>query len=186
MLDGLFEEFQIKSVYLICAVVGGAILGLQMILLLFGGDVDADTDVDTIDGSDGFGVLSIRSIASFLTFFGLSGLACQQAGWETNSTLGVSIGAGIAALFIVGYLMSMLTQLQSSGNVNFENAVGTSGKVYLRIPANYEGQGKVTVVVQKRTMQCAAVTAGAEIPTGRAVRVIAQTNPNTLEVTPLD
>lgn len=182
------------DVYKWSAIIGGSVLVLQTLLLLLGGHSDADADADfdadhpqdVGHGNIIFKALSIKTAVAFLTFFGLSGLACKQAGWETTSTLGVSLGAGIAALFIVGYLMSMLTQLQSSGNVNLANAVGTTGKVYVRIPPNYAGRGKVTVVVQKRSMQFSAVTAGAEIPTGREVRVIAQTNPTTLEVAPLE
>ena len=59
------ESVQIRTIFLGCSVLGGAVLGLQMLLLLFGGDVGSDTDIDDLgDGSDGMGFLSIRSMAS--------------------------------------------------------------------------------------------------------------------------
>ena len=79
----------------------------------------------------------------------------------------------LIAVFVVAYIMTGLAKLQSSGNVSLDNAVGTEARVYLRIPAARGGAGKVTVAVQGRSIECKAMTAGPEIPTGAQVRVVA-------------
>jgi hypothetical protein len=186
MLEGLFDEFTIKTVYTMCAVIGGAILALQMILLLFGGDVDADTDVDSIDASDGFGVLSIRSIASFLTFFGLSGMWGTEEGWGSFTTVSVAMGAGSFMLVVVAWIMSLQSKLYSEGNVQPENAVGKEATVYLRIPGENSGRGKITVAIQGRTHEYPAFTNGPQLATGSAVRVVSMAAQNTFEVEALD
>ncbi len=199
----------LENVYLFCALVGGTVLVVQTILLLVagmdqggdatdaGGDADAGVAHDaTLDHHDvGHAQshaaeslflkwLSIKTVVAFLTFFGLAGLAGGRADWPPVVTLLVALGSGFAALFVVAWLMSSFSRLQSAGNVNLANAVGQTGKVYLRIPGSLGGAGKVTVEVQGRTVECRAITAAAEIPTGAPVRVVA-VNGNLLEVAPL-
>jgi hypothetical protein len=190
-----------ETVYFYCAVVGGTVLLLQTLMLVFGlGHADAEFDADTDPGdvldtgghggghghaADGFfKVLSFKTLVAFVTFFGLGGLACLEAGMKRGSTLAAALAMGIAALWLVAWLMSALGQLQSSGNLDLQNAVGATGTVYLRIPARRQGPGKVTVVLQGRSVQCKATTADAEIPTGSAVRIVGLASPDTLEVLP--
>ena len=198
----------LANVYLYCAAVGGTVLVVQTILLLVAGtdhggdatdagssDVDAgvahDATLDHHDVAQSHAAetiflkwLSIKTVVAFLPFFGLAGLAGGRAEWPPIVTLLVALVAGLAALFVVGWLMASLGRLQSTGTVNLANAVGQTGKVYLRIPRSLGGAGKVTVEVQGRSVECRAVTAAAEIPTGAPVRVVA-VNGNLLEVAPL-
>lgn len=127
-------------------------------------------------------VLSFKTVVAALTFFGLGGLACNKAGVQATPTLLLAIGAGALALYIVAYLMAGLSRLQCQGNVDLQNALGQTGKTYLRIPGEDGGPGKVIVAVQGRAMECKAVTAGPEIPTGSAVRVVGVRGSDTLEV----
>ncbi|MCP3914271.1 MAG: hypothetical protein GY711_01810 [bacterium] len=184
MLDALFDfdKYTITTIYTVCAVIGGAVLSLQMLLLMFGGDVDADTDVDSIDASDGFGLISIRSIASFLVFFGLSGLWGTEEDWGGGKTLAVAFGSGTAMLVIVAWLMAMQSKLSSEGNVQPENAIGNTATVYLGIPSENSGKGKITVAIQGRTHEYAAFTRGPKLPTGTTVRVVSLSAGNTFEV----
>ena len=129
--------------------------------------------------------LSFKTVVSFLTFFGLGGLACDQAGFGGLPTLLMAVGAGSVALFLVAYLMSALIRLQSKGNVNLSNATGQTGHVYLRVPGQNSGAGKVNVVVQARLVECKAMTSGPEIPTGSEVRVVGVRGTDTLEVVPV-
>jgi len=186
-----------NTLFLLCAVVGGSVLVLQTILLVFGAgmdsDLDADGDFDALDGADSaldvadahesfVQVLSFKTVVAFLTFFGLVGLACEQAEMTPAWTLSLAIGAGLIAVYIVAWLMAGLARLQSKGNLELSNAVGCRGTVYLRVPAQQSGVGRVTVAVQGRTVECKAVTAGAELATGTTVVVRALAAADTLEV----
>ena len=75
-----------QTVYLGCAAAGGTVLFVQTAMMLFGGGGhDADAfHADHADighsgsgehhgGDTGISLLSVRSIAAFLTFFGLAG-----------------------------------------------------------------------------------------------------------------
>ena len=142
------------------------------------GDINADAHHEV----SFLRLLSLRAVVAFLTFFGLAGLASMKGGVSTIPALGLALGAGLAALVLVAWLMSVLSKLQSAGNVNFGNAVGTVGKVYLTVPANRTSTGKVTVAIQGRTMEIKAVTSGPAIPTGNQVRIVGLSAPDTLEV----
>ena len=83
-------------------------------------------------------------------------------------------------------VMAAFRRLTHDGTARIEAAVGTTATVYLRVPANRTGPGKVTVTVQNRTVECEAVTAApADIPTGAPVRVVAVVGPTAVEVEPL-
>lgn len=181
-------SWSLITVYMGCAAVGGTVLAIQFVLLLFGGDAhDGDAGVDHHEGdSDSLGFLSVRAVAAFLTFFGLTGWWGTDAGWGTGTALFASLGAGAAMMGVVAWLFSLQRKLYSEGNVDPANAVGQCGRVYLRIPANHAGKGKITVSVQGRSKQYEATTAGPELPTGCEVRVLRMTTPTSFEVAALE
>ena len=82
----------------------------------------------------------------------------------------------------VYWLMRSIKKLQADGSVRIHRAVGRHGTVYLRIPGNKSGTGKIQFNLQNRTMEYLAITAGPDLPTGAKVVVIGIVNPTTLEV----
>jgi len=187
------------TVYFLCAAIGGTVLVIQTLLLMIGlgGDdvahgIDVhdgdfhDGDVHDGDGDAAFKVLSFKTAVAFLTFFGLAGLAGGKAEMNPTAVIAIAVAAGMIAVFVVAYIMTGLSKLQSTGNVSLDNAVGSEARVYLRIPGEHAGVGKVTVPVQGRSIECKATTAGPAIPTGAQVRVIAAAGPDTVEVQPME
>ena len=186
-----------ELLYVACAVVGGAVLILQFLLLAVGGtgdvdvdvgdvDVGGDVDVDT-DGGDSsdaaFKVVSVKTLIAFVTFFGLGGCIGGYYELGTLLTLALAVALGTVALFVVAWVWSLLFQLQSSGNVRVEGAIGKTGRVYLRVPPSGEGHGKVTVEVQGRTLELRASTSeDSAIPTGDQVIIVDLVAPETVSV----
>ena len=130
------------------------------------------------------GFLTFRSIVAAITFFGLGGLAATYGKLGTTRAPVVAIGAGFAALIIVAGVMKLLGKLQDEGTIQIANAVGKVGTVYLCVPAAGGGQGKVTLKLQNRTIECLAVSSAGAIPTGAPCVVVAVVGPNTVEVIP--
>jgi len=187
-------EWSIYSVYLGCAVAGGGVLVIQTVMMLFGGGdhdvphVDTGVDIGASDSGEqanhdsGFGLLSVRSLAAFVCFFGLTGLYGTTAGWSTTTSLIASLVAGGVMLVAVAWLFSMQKKLYSAGNLVPANAIGRTARVYLKIPAANGGKGKVTVSIQGRTQEYGALTRGAEIATGAEVKIVRQVTEDTFEV----
>ena len=178
------------KIYLISAIVGCGLVGLQVVLQVFGlfGDMDVDGDADLDMDGDGhgdafFGVLSFKALCAFAGIFGLVGLIMFDTTAAIHVRLFVAFGGGAAGMVMVAWMMRMLHRLQSSGNIDVQNTMGRTGTVYLRIPANNDGRGKVTVEVQGRSMQFEAYTEGEQIDTGARVTVVAVEGNDTLKVT---
>ena len=139
----LAVDFSQELVYLTCAVLGGSVLVLQTLAMLFGfGGLD---DLDGLDAADGFelegtdgafGFLSVRGLSAFLTFFGLAGWGGVSAGWSSWVTGLVALLSGLLIMALVAWLFSLQKHLYSEGNLHPERIVGQTGQVYLRIPAN--------------------------------------------------
>jgi len=194
VLDFLREhlgDFTLIKVYIACAAAGGTVVLGQAGLNLFGlgGDADTDADVDADELDDGDGsmtFISVRTLASFLTIFGLVGWLGTEQGWGSAVTPLVALISGSSTMFIVAYLMFSFQKLTSSGNVKPRSAIGTTAQVYLKVPAKRTGTGKVTVTLQGRSQEFGAVTDGEEIPTGATCRLTGMTTEDTFEVEPLN
>lgn len=186
------------TLFMVCAIGGGVVLICQVVLTLVGIDSDSDIDVETdmVDdlhvGDDYvdaghhstmfFGVLTFRSLVAAVTFFGLGGLMAQGYGLGSYTAMVVGAACGTGAMLLVAWMMRMLMNLKSEGNVDIHQAAGQPATVYLTIPGENAGSGKVTVTVQNRTMEYEAVTAGETLPTGRHVVITEIVGPGTVQV----
>lgn len=173
--------------FLVCALLGGAILLLQLVLGALGAaDLDVDggsTSGDALHG--GLDLLSVRALSAGLAMFGVGGLVGMA------TPLGVVAGLALATVFGVGsaaavaYLMRSMLRLEADGTLRIENAIGATAHVYLTVPGGRQGAGKVHVTVQGRTVEVAAVTAHDQsLPTGASVVVIDVAGNDVLEVAP--
>ena len=168
-----------------CAVLGAALLVVQIALTSFGAHVHADADHGFAhDVGHGLDLFSTRSLVAGLAFFGIAGAAATQAGWRPGFAVFCAAAAGLAAMIAVAWLMSRLLRLEEDGTVRAEGALGAPAIVYLAIPGARSGAGKVTLTLQGRTVEYEAVTAGDRLPTGAPVIVVDVVSPGTLEVAP--
>ncbi|MEY2807539.1 MAG: hypothetical protein ACK57N_04425 [Planctomycetia bacterium] len=190
-------DLSLLTVFLGCSALGGLVLVVQTALLFFGHDDGGDTLAEgvpeignaasgEIHHDEGLGLLSIRSVASFFCFFGLGGWMALAQGLGNGAALGVGLLSGAAMLFAVAWLFSLQKKLHSAGNMDTANAVGRTARVYIRIPANNAGKGKVQVLVQGRTGEFQACTRAArDLESGSEVRIVKQITLDTFEVEPL-
>jgi hypothetical protein len=157
-----------------------------------GGDMALDADVDADGGGIAqhdtswlFGVLSFRTLVAAVTFFGLAGLVARGADVGPVMQLGVALAAAVGAMYGVYYLMRTIYSLKAEGTVRIGHTVGRHGTVYLRVPAQNAGTGKVQLSVQRRTMEYLAMTPGEELPTGTKVKVVGVISSDTVEIEPV-
>src|SRR6267378_2783249 len=139
-----------ETIFLVCAAVGGTLLLCQFLMSLLG--------IGHHASSWFVGVLSFRALVTAITFFGLGGLSALEMSGDPSVSLGVAILCGGGALLLVAWMMRLLMRLKADGTQRIDRAVGNTGTVYLSVPANQEGTGKVTVKVQNRTVEYLAVT----------------------------
>lgn len=183
----------VQQIFALIAIPSTLIMLIQTILLLVGfgdGDTDADVDADefaqaeTQDG-DGLALFSVRGIVSMLTVLGWSAVAFMEV-FAPALAISFAVVLGVLTLFGMAFLMRAVSRLQASGNIEVGNAVGKVAKVYIPIPANGKGTGKVMMTLQEKYGEFTAITVSNEkLETDRYVRVVAVDGAGVLVVEPL-
>lgn len=151
-------------------------------------DVDPTIDAHHPDSSHAFKMLSIQSIATFIMGFGWGAIGAYR-GSDMGVGASLAIGAiiGVAMVWLLGWLLKGVYDLQSSGNFPIRALVGRPGEVYLTVPAARgpkPGVGKVRVTFDSRRRIFNALSEGDAIPTGSRVRVVRVHDDLTLTVAP--
>ncbi len=136
------------KIFYTIGIVSGVILTIQMVMSLLGGEADLD-GMDAGEGGD-TGLFSIRSVGAFFTGFGWTGVAMLQNGQGTGAATFAATVVGMIFLGMVFYLMRYIFSLREEGTLNYANAVGEVGAVYLPIPPKRKGIGQIEVLVQGR------------------------------------
>ena len=145
-------------------------------------DTDGDSAPDQ-HAAPGLRLFTFRGIVAFLAVSGWAALAISRAGhpWLAATLVGILLGAG--AMVLMAVVMRLFLRLQTDGTVDLSNAVGLPGEVYLPVPAEREGEGKVNVVIQDTMTECAAVTDEPRpLSTGEKVTVVDLTRERQLVV----
>ena len=176
------------QVYYLIAIITSFVLLIQLVLMLFGFDGDADVDLDTdLDAHDsGMGILSVRSVTAFLTGFGWGGVVALRQGLSVVASTAVATLCGAALMATVLVLMRLLYGMRYEGTLDYRNAIGVVGSVYLPIPGAMAGPGQVEVLVQGRLAVVQAFTRAPErLPNQTRVRVVDTLDQQTLVVEPL-
>ena len=170
--------------------ISSLVLSIQLVLSMIGGDMDGiDADLDLAEGGEGgaSGILSVRTIGAFFTGFGWTGASMTDYGYELGITTVVSAVVGSALLAMVFYLMAYLHSLRQEGTLDYSNAIGQVGSVYLPIPPHRKGLGQIEVTIQGRLSIVKAVTDhDKKIGNRVAVRVTELVDQQTILVEPLE
>jgi hypothetical protein len=169
--------------FLVCALLGGGVLLLQLVLGIFG-IVDGHGDFSHHDhpASAGLDLFSVRSLSAGLAFFGTGGMFGAWLG--LGSWLGIPVGlvTGGAAMVGVAAVLRGMGRLEADGSVLTEEAIGEPATVYLMIPA--DGRGKVHLTLRGRLVELDAVSRSGAVATGAQVLVTDVIEGDTLVVSP--
>lgn len=170
---------------------------LALALLGFG---DTDMDVDVADAGDvahagdaahaadaGAHVLSVRTVVAFFTGFGWGGVVGLKSGLTLPGAIAVAVLTGAVLMAAVYFLMRALFSMRYSGTLDYRNAIGVVGDVYLPVPGGMRGPGQVEVLVQGRLAVVRAFTRAPEtLPNHAPVRVVGVVDQQTILVEPLE
>jgi hypothetical protein len=84
-------------------------------------------------------------------------------------------------------MMRSFMRLQSDGNIDYSNAVGQLGTVYVTIPPVQRAGGQVETMIQGRLITTEALQKGSQpLKPGTKVKVVERIGSSTLIVEPLD
>jgi len=194
-----YTSFQ-QAMFIIAAT-ATLILFVFLILMMFGvhgddfdGTFDGgvDTSVDDLQGDvfnneplSDFAGLKLFTLRGILTFFSIGGWVTFLCNQSLGIVLSLVIGviSGLIAAFLLAYSFKQIMKLEMEGNLKYENAIGKLGEVYIRIPKNRTGKGKINMLLQERYVEMDAITSDEEdLKTGTRVIVTGVENESTVIV----
>ena len=156
-------------------------------------DVDPAGDVDFSGGDGNFSadpsmnLLTFRNFVNFCLGFGWSFVLLEKSIGSRALLFLVSIVIAILLVAAVIWVFTWLSKMQQSGNIDvFKSAVGCEGTVYLTIPAERKGLGKVQITINNAIREYDALTDGEALQTGVPITVTEVLNDHTLVVEPLN
>lgn len=181
-----------QQAYYGIALIATSLVFLQLVAMMFGVGADeladaGDADMDgPEDHPSGLGVISTRTVFAFFVGFGWTGALAISEG---TSGLGAAVAACIVGLLFgatVVRLMSALHGLRHSGSLDYQNALGAVGTVYIEVHPALAAGGQLEVMFQGRLQVVQALTRGATaIRKGTRVTVVELMDPSTLVVEPV-
>ncbi len=173
-----------RQVFYAIGIVSLSILLLQILLNVVGLDAHHDADLSGHgDHASGLGLLTVRTVTAFFVGFGWGGAIILNHGHSVPAAIAGGTAIGLIFLLATAFLIRNLLRLESSGNLDYRNAVGT---VYTTIPAAEAGSGQLELVLQGRLMMAEAYTKAAhDLKPNSKARVVDLIGQSTLMVEPL-
>ncbi len=134
----------------------------------------------------GLRLFTIRGIVAFLAVGGWLGIAMVDSGMNIVPSILISFAGGFIALLFCALVIKLSLKLQENGTISVRNAIAHMGEVYIPIPPNRSGIGKITMLLQDRFVELEAVTDHDEkLKTGTSVQVVSVTDKNIVVVRPV-
>ena len=171
------------------AIATSLIFILETVLTFIGIDHDGSFDMDTsADGSfesePSMNLYTFRNLVNFLLGMSWTAILLKEQIASTALLMLIAVVVGILLVAAVMYMFKWLSKMQQSGNIDvYKSAVGCIGKVYLSIPAQRKGAGKVQITINEAVREYDALTdSESELKTGASIKVIEVLDPSTLLV----
>ena len=172
----------LEQIYFWLGIAATVFLIIQIVMLCFtsfGGDVDLDGDGDIdVDTDSGVSIFTVKSVTAFFAVGSWAGLLtcaliAENLQWVS---IIVALVAGSAAFAVVVLLLRFLYKMQSNGNLQLDKLVGKRATVYVSIPENRSGRGKITMNAQGKFVELDAMTDGERLSVDDAVEIVATEN----------
>lgn len=171
------------------AIATSLIFILETVLTFIGIDHDGNFDMDTsADGSfesePSMNLYTFRNLVNFLLGMSWTAILLKEQIASTALLMLIAVVVGILLVAAVMYMFKWLSKMQQSGNIDvYKSAVGCIGKVYLSIPAQRKGAGKVQITINEAVREYDALTdSESELKTGASIKVVEVLDPSTLLV----
>ena len=152
-----------------------------------GVDSDVPDAIDAADGSHGMNLLTFRNLVNFCLGFGWTAVLLQKSVPSTGLVMVLAVLVGVGLVALIMYLFKWVSSMQQTGTINvYKSAVGCQGTVYLTIPGERKGEGKVQITIAGAVREYAALTDSETLKTGTPIKVVEVINASTLLVEELN
>jgi membrane protein implicated in regulation of membrane protease activity len=183
----IFENLEplLKSFWFV-AIPASLIFVIQTVMTFMGTDssdgLSADFDGDLSGGDAPFQLFSLRNLINFLLGFSWTGISLYTA--IPNKPVLIIIAFFVGALFVFLFfiIIRQVQKLAEDNSFKIANTLNKTAEVYLTIPENKKGKGKIMVSVKGAFHELDAMTEKDRIQSGSIVKVVKIENNNILIV----
>lgn len=158
----------------------------QTILTFFGADatdgIDTDFDGD-FDGADApFQLFSFRNLINFLLGFSWTGISFFSLIPNQFLLFSLALGVGFFFVYLFFIIIRQVQRLAEDNSFKISNTLNKTAEVYLTIPGNKSGKGKIMISINGAFHELDAMTEGDKIISNTIVKVVRIENNNILIV----
>lgn len=142
---------------------------------LSGSSADVDIDSDGTDSGDlPFELFTLRNLINFLLGFSWTGISLYERFENKTILIGISIVVGVLFVGLFFFILKQILKLSEDNSFKIEETLQKTADVYLTIPENKSGKGKIQISIKGSVHELDAMTSGIEkIPSGAVVKIVA-------------
>lgn len=168
------------------AIPSSLIFLIQTALTFIGGDssdgLEADFDGDLTGKDTPFQLFSLRNLINFLLGFSWTGISFYSTISSKSILIILSLLIGILFVYLFFIIIRQVQKLAEDNSFKISNALNKTAEVYLTIPENKKGKGKIMISVNGAIHELEAMTEHQKIEPGSVVKVVKIENNNILIV----
>ncbi|NML22261.1 serine protease [Pseudoflavitalea sp. G-6-1-2] len=160
---------------------------IQTVMTFAGADghdgLNADFDsTGSHDTDTPFELFSLRNLINFLLGFSWAGISLYSSIQSPTWLVIAALAVGVLFVYVFFLVIRQIQKLAEDNSFNITQTLNATAEVYLTIPGNMSGKGKVMVSVKGSTRELEAMTASDKIASGSVVRIVKIENGNILIV----
>ena len=172
------------------AIASSLIFIIETVLTFIGADVEMDMDADFdmpdtgFEGDPSMNLYTFRNLVNFLLGMSWTAILLNEQIASKALLMVIAFAVGVLLVFAVMMMFKGLSKMQQSGNIDvYKSAVGCSGKVYLTVPGERKGSGKVQININNSIREYDALTDSEDdLKTGTSIKVTEVLDASTLLV----
>lgn len=179
-LDDLLKTFWFV------AIPTSLIFVIQTMMTFIGADssdgLQANFDGDLGEIEAPFQLFSLRNLINFLLGFSWTGISFYTSIANPSLLIGLSLGIGVLFVYLFFIIIKQIQKLAEDNSFNIKNTLNKIAEVYLAIPENKKGKGKIIISVNGAFHELEAMTENSKIESGAVVKVVKIENKHLLIV----
>lgn len=167
MLNFLNDMDSLQQGFWYVALITSAVFIVQTLLTFIGshsvhdGNTDFNSDINHEDAP--FQLFSLRNLVNFLLGFGWSGVAFYDAISNKGILVALATIIGVFFIFLFFLLIKQILKLTEDNTFNIQSLKGKTGEVYINIPPEKTGKGKILISINGSTHELDAMTLATEM-----------------------
>ena len=159
---------------------------IQTIMTFIGADssdgIEANFDGNLVESDAPFQLFSLRNLINFLLGISWTGISFYTTIANKPLLIILSLAIGILFVFLFFIIIRQVQKLAEDNSFKIVNTLNKTAEVYLTIPENKKGKGKIMISVNGAFHELEAMTENDKIQTGSVVKVVKIENNNILIV----